>query len=156
MRNVKSPSWHILELELSAPKIPTFFSALQPRPSNIFISSCTATSNSLPMSTLLRIQSCARTNRRDVISARNVFRGLKTISQGHDSQIPQHMNFPSTKLCYHWDTLPPTEAQLVHANGFFTKKPPKHLWSTSQFYAMEFGDSSEVCFLGRSNVSLIL
>ncbi|TGO42206.1 hypothetical protein BHYA_0011g00400 [Botrytis hyacinthi] len=104
------------------------------------------------MSTLLRIQSCARTNRRDAISASNVFRGLKTISQGHDSQIPQHMNFPSTKLCYHWDTLPPTEAQLVHANGFFTKKPPKHLWSTSQFYAMEFGDSSEVCFLGRSNV----
>ncbi|KAF7919901.1 uncharacterized protein EAE98_009135 [Botrytis deweyae] len=104
------------------------------------------------MSTLLRIQSCARTNRRDVISASNVLRGLKTISQGHDSQIPQHMNFPSTELCYHWDTLPPTEAQLVHANGFFTKKPPKHLWSTSQFYAMEFGDSSEVCFLGRSNV----
>ncbi|TGO30931.1 hypothetical protein BPAE_0002g00210 [Botrytis paeoniae] len=104
------------------------------------------------MSTLLRIQSCARTNRRDVISASNVLRGLKTISQGHDSQIPQHMNFPSTKLCYHWDTLPPTEAQLAHANGFFTKKPPKHLWSTSQFYAMEFGDSSEVCFLGRSNV----
>ncbi|RAL67722.1 hypothetical protein DID88_008457 [Monilinia fructigena] len=33
------------------------------------------------------------------------------------------MNFPSTKLCYHWDTLPPTEAQLVHANGFFTKEP---------------------------------
>ncbi|KAF7907492.1 uncharacterized protein EAF01_005078 [Botrytis porri] len=104
------------------------------------------------MSTLLRIQSCARTNRRDVISASYILRGLKTISQGHDSQIPHHMNFPSTKLCYHWDTLPPTEAQLVHANGFFTKKPPKHLWSTSQFYAMEFGDSSEVCFLGRSNV----
>ncbi|KAM0167147.1 hypothetical protein ACHAQE_000779 [Botrytis cinerea] len=104
------------------------------------------------MSTLLRIQSCARTNRRDVVSVSNVLRGLKTMSQGHDSQIPQYMNFPSTKLCYHWDTLPPTEAQLVHANGFFTKKHPKHLWSTSQFYSMEFGDSSEVCFLGRSNV----
>ncbi|KAB8299998.1 hypothetical protein EYC80_000238 [Monilinia laxa] len=62
------------------------------------------------------------------------------------------MNFPSTKLCYHWDTLPPTEAQLIHANGFFTKEPPKLLWSTSRFCSMSFGDSPEVCFLGRSNV----
>lgn len=155
-RSVKSPSWHTLELELSAPEISDIFSALQPRSTIIFIFSCIWTSNSLPMSTLLRIQSCARTNRRDVVSVSNVLRGLKTMSQGHDSQIPQYMNFPSTKLCYHWDTLPPTEAQLVHANGFFTKKHPKHLWSTSQFYSMEFGDSSEVCFLGRSNVSQIL
>lgn len=107
------------------------------------------------MSIFSKVQSCARTRRSHVFSASNVSRRLTTKSLPHDHPTPPHMNFPSTKLCYHWDTLPPNEAQLVHANGFFTKEPPKLLWSTSRFYSMSFGDSPEVCFLGRSNVSLV-
>ncbi|QSZ30747.1 hypothetical protein DSL72_000305 [Monilinia vaccinii-corymbosi] len=109
------------------------------------------------MSILSKIQSCARTKPSHAFSASNVLRRLTTLSPAHDrpappQHTPKHMHFPSAKICYHWDTLPPTDAQIVHANAFFTKEPPKLLWSTSKFYSMSFGDSSEVCFLGRSNV----
>lgn len=106
------------------------------------------------MSTSLKVQSWPRVGikRFQGFCAKDVLRRITTNSPTHDRPTPQHMNFPSTRLCYHWDTLPPTEAQLVHANTFFTKKPFKHLWSTSQFYSMAFGDSPEVCFFGRSNV----
>ncbi|KAI9649041.1 hypothetical protein NHQ30_001608 [Ciborinia camelliae] len=100
------------------------------------------------MSTFSKVQSCARTKRSHAFSANNILRRLTTISPAHDRSTP-HMNFPSTRLCYHWDTLPPTEAQLVHANVFFTKEPPKFLWSASKFCSMSFGDSSEV---GKSSL----
>lgn len=107
------------------------------------------------MSTFSKVQSCARTKRYYSVFTNNAGRILVPIPSADDSPTPQHMNFPSTRLCYHWDTLPPTDAQLVHANGFFTNKPPKLLWSTSKFYSMAFGDSPEICVLGRSNVSII-
>ncbi|PMD46309.1 hypothetical protein L207DRAFT_507223 [Hyaloscypha variabilis F] len=59
--------------------------------------------------------------------------------------------FPTSALSYHWDTLPPTPAQLTHASRFFKLQPPTFLWSAEKFKTMDFGDSPEVCFLGRSN-----
>lgn len=104
------------------------------------------------MSTFSKVQSCVRTRQSYVSSANNVFKRLiVTSSHNHN-----HLNFPSTRLCYHWDTLPPVEAQLTHAHKFFTKIRPERLWSTSEFHSMSFGDSPEVCFLGRSNVSRVL
>ncbi|CAG8976392.1 hypothetical protein HYALB_00012539 [Hymenoscyphus albidus] len=55
-------------------------------------------------------------------------------------------------LSYHWDTTPPTKDQLLHASKFFKFRPPTFLWSAAEFKKMDFGDSPEVCFLGRSNV----
>lgn len=63
-----------------------------------------------------------------------------------------YIRFPNSALSYHWDTLPPTGAQLNHAEDFFHKRPPTFLWSAPKFHSMSFGDSPEVCFLGRSNV----
>jgi GTP-binding protein len=63
-----------------------------------------------------------------------------------------YLNFPSSNLSHHWDTLPPTSAQLRYAETFFSKAPPKFLWSAPKLQTMSFGDSPEVCFLGRSNV----
>lgn len=60
--------------------------------------------------------------------------------------------FPTDTLSYHWDTLPPTTSQLLHASRFFKLHPPTFLWSAPKFKTMDFGDSPEVCFLGRSNV----
>ncbi|KAM3080002.1 hypothetical protein ACMFMF_003416 [Clarireedia jacksonii] len=70
----------------------------------------------------------------------------------NDSPALPHLKIPSSRLCYHWDTLPPTESQLSHAKQFFEREPPKFLWSAPKFHSMAFGDSPEVCFLGRSNV----
>lgn len=42
--------------------------------------------------------------------------------------------------------------QLSHAGKFFKVQPPAFLWSAEKFKTMDFGDSPEVCFLGRSNV----
>ncbi|RFU31279.1 hypothetical protein B7463_g5044, partial [Scytalidium lignicola] len=63
-----------------------------------------------------------------------------------------HLNLPPTALSWHWDTLPPTTSQLLHASEFFQTRPPTFLWSAPKFRIMSFGDSPEVCFLGRSNV----
>jgi GTP-binding protein len=63
-----------------------------------------------------------------------------------------YLNLPAASLSYHWDTLPPTSEQLKHADKFFQKQPPEFLWSAPKFHSMNFGDSPEVCFLGRSNV----
>ncbi|KAG0644951.1 Methylthioribulose-1-phosphate deHydratase [Hyphodiscus hymeniophilus] len=63
-----------------------------------------------------------------------------------------YLNFPPSSLSYHWDTLPPTSEQLAHATKFFQVQPPEFLWSAPKFHSMSFGDSPEVCFLGRSNV----
>jgi GTP-binding protein len=74
-------------------------------------------------------------------------------SSTKDSSVaPNHFNFLSSRLSYHWDTLPPTEAQLSHAKQFFDRERPNFLWSASKFHSMAFGDSPEICFLGRSNV----
>jgi GTP-binding protein len=63
-----------------------------------------------------------------------------------------YLNFPPSALSYHWDTVPPTNEQLQYAKKFFSKQPPTFLWSAPKFQSMSFGDSPEVCFLGRSNV----
>lgn len=60
--------------------------------------------------------------------------------------------FPTESLSYYWDTSPPTPNQLNHASKFFKMQPPAFLWSAPKFKTMDFGDSPEVCFLGRSNV----
>jgi GTP-binding protein len=71
---------------------------------------------------------------------------------GTASKQTDYLKYLPSALSYHWDTLPPTKAQLHHAETFFTKHPPTFLWSAPKFKSMSFGDSPEVCFLGRSNV----
>ncbi|KAI5837806.1 P-loop containing nucleoside triphosphate hydrolase protein, partial [Morchella snyderi] len=53
---------------------------------------------------------------------------------------------------YRWETLAPTPDELIDADRFFLKYPPKHLWSEAKFKKIDFGDVPEVAFLGRSNV----
>ena len=68
---------------------------------------------------------------------------------------PQPRTYPDfgpRNLSDHWETTPPDPEQLAHAAKFFTRQPPKFLWSAERFVKMSFGDSPEVCFLGRSNV----
>lgn len=73
-------------------------------------------------------------------------------SSGIVPNIPGYINFPPSTLSSHWDTIPPTDEQLRYAEKFFSKLPPTFLWSAPKFQSMTFGDSPEVCFLGRSNV----
>lgn len=109
------------------------------------------------MSILSKLQRCAR------YGFRRTGRSSKTIFDKHQysstsspiSSRPLGLKtsrLDPSVLSYHWDTLPPTPAQLKHASRFFIKKPPAFLWSAEKFKAMAFGDSPEVCFLGRSNV----
>ncbi|KFY43680.1 hypothetical protein V494_01854 [Pseudogymnoascus sp. VKM F-4513 (FW-928)] len=64
-----------------------------------------------------------------------------------------YLKLPSNSLSEHWDTLPPSKEQLVHAEKFFRQRPPRpFVWSAPKFHSMAFGSSPEVCFLGRSNV----
>ncbi|KAL2076063.1 hypothetical protein VTL71DRAFT_1006 [Oculimacula yallundae] len=60
-------------------------------------------------------------------------------------------NFQSS-LSYHWDTLPPSSAQLTHAANFFERRPPEFLWSAEKFKRMDWSTNPEICVLGRSNV----
>lgn len=71
--------------------------------------------------------------------------------QQQPSKPPTVRAFPTSALSYHWDTLPPTPAQLTHAAKFFKLHRPTFLWSAEKFKTMDFGNSPEVCFLGRSN-----
>ncbi|KAH0611978.1 uncharacterized protein H6S33_010030 [Morchella sextelata] len=57
-----------------------------------------------------------------------------------------------TPYSYRWETLAPTPDELIDADRFFLKYPPKHLWSEAKFKKIDFGDVPEVAFLGRSNV----
>ncbi|KFY86396.1 hypothetical protein V500_07649 [Pseudogymnoascus sp. VKM F-4518 (FW-2643)] len=64
-----------------------------------------------------------------------------------------YLKLPSNSISEHWDTLPPSQEQLVHAEKFFRQRPPRpFVWSAPKFHSMAFGSSPEVCFLGRSNV----
>lgn len=45
---------------------------------------------------------------------------------------------------YRWETLAPTPDELVAADRFFLKYPPKHLWSEAKFKKIDFGDVPEV------------
>ncbi|CAG8956442.1 hypothetical protein HYFRA_00003826 [Hymenoscyphus fraxineus] len=70
-------------------------------------------------------------------------------------KLPPHVSIPKLlpdHLSYYWDTTPPTKEQLLHASKFFKFRPPTFLWSAAEFKNMDFGDSPEVCVLGRSNV----
>lgn len=84
----------------------------------------------------------------------NGCRALSTSSKclGPATKTRDYINFPPSALSYHWDTLPPTNQQLRYADSFFSREQPKFLWSAPKFVTMNFGDSPEVCFLGRSNV----
>lgn len=53
---------------------------------------------------------------------------------------------------YRWDTDAPTAAQLKRADSFFTKSPPKHLWSEAKFKKIDYGDAPEVCASPRGGV----
>jgi GTP-binding protein len=66
--------------------------------------------------------------------------------------VTARSKFPAAALSYYWDTLPPTPEQLNHASKFFKAQTPTFLWSADRFATMNFGNSPEVCFLGRSNV----
>ncbi|KUJ21803.1 uncharacterized protein LY89DRAFT_575996 [Mollisia scopiformis] len=72
-------------------------------------------------------------------------------SRGPPSR-PAAPKFRHESLSYYWDTIPPTQDQLIHASKFFNKQVPKFLWSAEKFKEMDYGNSPEVCFLGRSNV----
>jgi len=65
---------------------------------------------------------------------------------------PRAPRFQHESLSYHWDTIPPSLDQLIHATKFFNKQVPKFLWSAEKFKTMDYGSSPEICFLGRSNV----
>jgi GTP-binding protein len=60
--------------------------------------------------------------------------------------------FPKANLQYRWETLPPTGSQLEYADKFFVRSKPEFLWSAPKFHSMSFGESPEVCVLGRSNI----
>ncbi|PWW77284.1 P-loop containing nucleoside triphosphate hydrolase protein [Tuber magnatum] len=57
-----------------------------------------------------------------------------------------------TGSTYRWETPTPSSTQLGTAVKFFTRRPPQHLWSASEFKRIRFGTAPEVAFLGRSNV----
>jgi GTP-binding protein len=88
-----------------------------------------------------------------VLSSRNIYTTpeRKPMS-GAEPKSRDYIRLSNSALSSHWDTLPPNEAQLAHAEKYFGKQPPKFLWSAPKFHSMAFGDSPEVCFLGRSNV----
>lgn len=59
-------------------------------------------------------------------------------------------------LSWYWDTVPPTEQQLVAAKWFFQQHRPKKLWTATEWRTQNNDDSGiltpEVLFVGRSNV----
>jgi GTP-binding protein len=72
---------------------------------------------------------------------------------GPQPKSRDYLKLPSNSLSEHWDTLPPSKEQLVHAEKFFRQRPARpFVWSAPKFHSMAFGTSPEVCFLGRSNV----
>jgi GTP-binding protein len=100
----------------------------------------------------LSLQPYLRARCLQLITAKRISRGLTTGDVSLKKQEYKGPHIPSAALSYHWDTLPPTPEQLKHAAQFFEKQPPNFLWSAPKFKTMDFGDSPEVCFLGRSNV----
>jgi GTP-binding protein len=103
-----------------------------------------------------KLQPCLRMQTTQAGLSRASFRSLT--SHTAPNRLQQSSNpktartFPTSALSYHWDTLPPTGEQLTHAAKFFQLQPPTFLWSAEKFKTMDFGDSPEICFLGRSNV----
>jgi GTP-binding protein len=108
------------------------------------------------MSAPARLQLCLRIRYLQAGLTKPQHRQITTGSNASSYQPAPKMHFapklPPNALSYHWDTLPPTPVQLAHASKFFQKQPPTFLWSAEKFKSMDFGDSPEVCFLGRSNV----
>lgn len=49
-----------------------------------------------------------------------------------------------TPYSYRWETFAPTSDELIDADRFFLKYPPKHLWSEAKFKKIDFGDVPEV------------
>ena len=97
-----------------------------------------------------------RTHRLRLHPTRHLYRRVATVSSP-GPQLPlakshPHLDIPQSSFSYHWDTLPPTVEQLKHAEQFFQKQAPTFLWSAPKFKTMSWGESPEVCFLGRSNV----
>ncbi|KAH8790298.1 P-loop containing nucleoside triphosphate hydrolase protein [Hyaloscypha finlandica] len=104
----------------------------------------------------LKLQSCSHTRNTRAGLSKLSFRSLSSHAAPNrfhqlPSKTPTVRAFPTSALSYHWDTLPPTPAQLNHAAKFFKLQPPTFLWSAEKFKTMDFGNSPEVCFLGRSN-----
>ena len=74
------------------------------------------------------------------------------------SQVRSYKVTPETSnLAYHWDTVPPTPAQLKFATDFIETHRPRKLWVAGQW--RKPSDSAdraqlipEVAFLGRANV----
>ncbi|KAG9247270.1 P-loop containing nucleoside triphosphate hydrolase protein [Calycina marina] len=102
--------------------------------------------NPLKLHPSLRIQ-CFQ-----IYSTKCFSRGLATTSEASQLQYASDLRFPTSSLSCHWDTVAPEPSQLRHASIFFEKQPPAFLWSAPKFKTMDFGNSPEVCFLGRSNV----
>lgn len=100
----------------------------------------------------LKLQPSLRIRCLQFYSAKFLTRGLTTTSNASQHSTPLELRFPTAQLSYHWDTIAPVPSQLKHAAAFFEKRPPTFLWSAPKFKTMDFGDSPEVCFLGRSNV----
>ncbi|KAI9838355.1 MAG: hypothetical protein M1819_005623 [Sarea resinae] len=75
-------------------------------------------------------------------------------TQKHTAPLPRaYLQLPPTALSHHWDTTPPSPAQLKRATRFFQQQAPSHLFSSSTFLRTPLTTSApEVAFLGRSNV----
>ena len=54
-------------------------------------------------------------------------------------------------LSYHYETTPPSAAQIHSANRFFLQHRSTPLFSTTKFFTQPMTGIPEVCFLGRSN-----
>ena len=58
---------------------------------------------------------------------------------------------PQSILSHHYETTPPSSAQLQAANHFFLRHRSTPLFSTTKFFTQPLTGIPEVCFLGRSN-----
>ncbi|KAH8812044.1 P-loop containing nucleoside triphosphate hydrolase protein [Xylogone sp. PMI_703] len=111
------------------------------------------------MADFSKLQPCLRVRSFETLVAQHSRRPLATAPPKHassklfsSSKSRPHLDLPPTALSWYWDTIPPTSLQLSHASQFFESHPPTFLWSAPKFKTMSFGDSPEICFLGRSNV----
>ncbi|KAI5304710.1 hypothetical protein KEM56_006076 [Ascosphaera pollenicola] len=67
-------------------------------------------------------------------------------------RIPHLFNFHTQDHCLFPSGNPPTDAQLSYADDFFTKHPPRRLWSHVRFPEIPLATGPEIIFLGRTNV----
>lgn len=78
--------------------------------------------------------------------SRSVLKRYRSQTSESTSKIFRH------GLSFHWETTPPTHAQLKYAERFFAAAPPQLEDSATKFRTVKEMTVPEVAFLGRSNV----